>query len=405
VPSPQATQTPAPITTVTRNINAVLNQVSDLISELITPKPVTSAAAKPNPEPSNSANAEPGIKVTKSEVADPPTSLVTTEKPDGTKDVVNAATRTVENVASEKISGFAAGAGLRIEVIGSRITGQFVVAPGDAPDPVTIAAAIQESTARQKTSFASIDSVVRVIPPAANEIFNTPISSAQEEIFKASGLAKPQALGSLNVSKATKWIQVDASAKTYLPGTVVYLTVTTQPIIFGEALVDKFGKASLKGALPIDLLAAGGHSIRIVGVRALEGVSTDGNGEIVLSEAAINEIKKFDDGTKATVIMSGASESGGAQTVVREVPLDRIIPWWTVWLALIVGLLALAARFIRRPVGQKRRIALIVVSFAAGLPAGILGWLNVVYEVWIGLGIAVVFTIVQIFWGRKKRNR
>lgn len=404
-PTPVATptSTPLPVTDVAKKITTVLNKVNELFSEAANPKPVASTALSSSASENVSQNSK--EKITNVEVENLPSTVSTTQKTNGAKDVVNAATRTIPTLARETISGFSSASGLRIEVIGSRIAGQFVVAPGDAPDPVTIAAAIKESTNRQRTDFASIDSVVRAVPPALNEIFSTKITKLQEEIFAASGLEKPMSLASLDISKSTKWIQVDASASSYLPGTVVYLTVTTQPIIFGEALVDKYGKANLRGELPIDILANGGHSLRIVGVRSLEGASTDSKGEIVLSPEAMAEIVKFDQGTKATVILSGSNAAGGLQTVVREVPLDKNVPWWTVIFAAGVGILAIGARFIRRPVGRKRQIALATVSGLAGIPAAVLGWITVSYELWIGCGIAAVFTLVQVLWGRRKSKR
>jgi hypothetical protein len=305
-------------------------------------------------------------------------------------------------VAAEKVSGFAPGAGIRIEVIGSRITGQFVVAPGDAGDPLAIAKAIEESTERNRTDFASVDRVTQTTPPALRELFTAELTQQDIEIFSASGLAKPISLGELNFDNAKKWISVSASVSTYLPGTVIYLTVTTQPIIFGAAVVDKYGKAKFTGKLPIDLLEQGGHSIRLVGIRSLDGISTDGNGELVLSDEAISEIQNFDDGTKATVILSGSSISGGSQTVVREVPLDRNISWWTVWLAGLVGLLSLGLRFIRRPVSAGRKTASWILAFAAGVPAAVAGWFEIAYELWIGVGIAAVIGAVNLLIGRRK---
>jgi hypothetical protein len=307
----------------------------------------------------------------------------------------------------EKITGFAKSAGVRIEVIGSRIAGQFVVAPGDAADVVAVAKAIEESTARTATAFASIKDVTRVTQPAKTEIYDSAITKTQEQIFAASGLEKPVTLSSLNVTTATKWIQVTAQATTYLPGTMVYLTVTTKPIIFGEAVVDKFGRAKLVGSLPIDILEQGGHSLRIVGIRSLDGIGTDSNGEIVLSQSAMDEIQLFDDGTQATVIFSGKASTGGNQTVVREIPLDREIAWWTVWLALIAGLITLVIRVIRPPVMPRRRVITAAVAVAAGVPAAVLGWTQIAYELWIGVGIALVFGLFNLFWkrGREKHQR
>ena len=412
-PKPQQSATPAPTATpdapLVKNITGLLNQLSKIVENVVAPTSApqrnnSTAAPAPSQSPAAPAN-NAADKVTKVQIPETQTTVVTTEKVDGTKDVLSAATRTVAAVAAEKISGFAPSAGIRIEVIGSRIAGQFVVTPGQAADPVAIAAAIEESTARQRTNFASIDKVVQTTPPASTQIFSTEIEQPEIELFAASGLAKPISLKDLNVAESAKWIKVDASADTYLPGTLVYLTVTTQPIIFGEAVVDKFGKAQLSGSLPIDLLEAGGHSIRLVGIRSLEGVSTDANGEIVLSDEAVNEIQKFDDGTQATVIISGASQSGGSQTVIREIPLEREVAWWTVWFAFIVGLLTLVARLIRRPVGNVRRTVLLVTAFASALPAAIIGWVSVTYEIWIGVAIAAAFGVLNLLMGRDKKRK
>lgn len=315
------------------------------------------------------------------------------------------AVKPIAEVAAEKISGFAPAAGLRIEVIGSRIAGQFVLTPGEAGDPIAIAKAIEESTSRNKTEFTSITEVTRILPPIADEVYSVRVDQSQIDIFAASGLAKPKSLASMNFSNKTKWIKVKANATTYVPGTIIYLTVTTQPIIFAQAVVDKFGKANITGSLPIDLLENGGHSLRVVGVRSLSGVSTDKNGEIQLSDSAIGEIRQFDAGTKATVLLSGQSADGGLHTAMREIPLERPVAWWTVWLALILGLLTLIVRLVRRPVGATRRLVTAIVAFAAGLPAAVLGWINITYEIWIGVAIALAFGLFNLLWKRGKKRK
>lgn len=87
-----------------------------------------------------------------------------------------------------------------------------------------------------------------------------------------------------------KWVKIDAVVDTYKPGSVVYLAVTSQPVIFGAAVVSMNGQADFSGFLPIDSLSGGGHSIRIVGLRELSGVTTDQNGEVVLTEETLSEI-------------------------------------------------------------------------------------------------------------------
>jgi YDG domain len=393
-PAPTATATPSASPTAQPRaaapavavVNEVLKNVAEIFEKIFT-------GASATPESSNNSNNGKSSTVEKT---------VTTTNADGTKSTVSAAVKTINEVAAEKITGFAPGAGLRIEVIGSRIAGQFVVDGTSAADPIAVAAAIEESTQRTATSFARIDSVKRVIPPTAEGIYSVKIDDNHREIFKASGLEAPITLASLDVEKSTKWVSVEAQADTYLPGSRVYLTVTTQPIVFGEAVVDKYGHADLSGVLPIDLLEFGGHSIRIVGVRSLEGVSTAADGSIKLTDSAMAEIQKFDDGTQATVLITGKATEGGSHTAVREIPLDREIAWWTVWLALIIGLLALAIRFVRPPVSARRKLISWVAALVAGVPAAIFGWLQAAYELWIGVGIAVIAAAINLFFKRKR---
>ena len=372
-----------------------------------TPTPTPSAAPSPEPVAPSSQNSISkilaGAKTIESAANETKTTLPATQaEADNT---LAKAVKPIAEVAAEKISGFAPAASLRIEVIGSRIAGQFVLSPGDVGDPIAIAKAIEESTSRNKTDFASIDQVRRILPPESVEVYKNTVDQSKIDLFAASGLAKPKSLGSLGFASKTKWIEVDATASTYVPGTTVYLAVTTQPIIFAEAIVDKFGKASISGKLPIDLLENGGHSLRIVGVRSLSGVSTDNNGEIQLADSAISEIRKFDAGTQATVILSGQSPEGGFHTAMREIPLERPVAWWTVWFALIVGLISLVIRLVKPPVGPSRRVITVILALLAGVPAAVLGWINITYEIWIGVAIGIVFSAFNLLWKRGKKRK
>lgn len=316
--------------------------------------------------------------------------------------------RSVGEIASESIGGFKPGAGLRIEVTGSRISGQFVVSPASIADPVALATAIEESTARTKSNFAQVNSVVPALSaPQSSQIFDTPITTKVSEVFAASGLDKPRTVGDLKPSTKQKWLSVDASVNSYVPGSTVYLVVTTQPTILAAATVGKDGVASLEGLLPVDLLDAGGHNIRLVGTRLIDGVSADNAGNITLDDSAITEIKKFDEGTKATVALYGKSSTGSTMSAVREVYLDKFVAWWTVWLAAGIALLALFIRFLRRPAGFRRRMTTGIIAFAGGIPAFIIGWVTASYELWIGTGIGLAVAAIVLFWGRlgSKLNR
>ena len=178
-------------------VNEVLKNVAEIFEKIF-----TGASATPEPD-NNSNNGNSNNANAASQTA------VVSTNADGTNNTMNAAVKSVREVAAEKITGFAPGAGLRIEVIGSRIAGQFVVDGSSAADPIAVAAAIEESTQRTATDFARIDSVKRVIPPTAEGIYSVKIDDNHREIFKASGLEAPITLASLDVEKSTKWVSVE----------------------------------------------------------------------------------------------------------------------------------------------------------------------------------------------------
>lgn len=301
----------------------------------------------------------------------------------------------------ETNEGFKPSAGLRIQIIGSRITGQFILSGSNVSDALTVAEAIKESTARTQTEFASIDDVTPISEPNENQIFNGELTDSDLSIFEASGLDEPTSLASLEIDPDTKWLRFEASAETYAPGSIVYLVVTSSPIVFAQAIVDRYGKAQLTGSLPLSVLESGGHAVRIVGIRSFDGVTSDANGEIVLSDQAIEQIQLFDEGSKATIIISGEAATGSTLTLVREVPLDKNVPWWTIWFDLVVGLFAIAVRFYtrkKRKVSSRRKTSSIVLALLGGIPAVVLGWLTVSYDVlFLGLAIALVFAGLLFF--------
>ena len=314
--------------------------------------------------------------------------------------------RNVGEAAAEVIEGFVPGRGITIKVTGSRIAGQFVVTPGSSADALGVAAAIEESTQRTETDFAAIKNVAPVATtPQAKEIYSAPITADARKVFAASGLAAPVNASSLKADRSTKWLKVDANVTTYVPGSEVYLVVTTQPVIIGSATVGRDGRASLNGLLPLSALANGGHNLRLVGIRQIDGVSSDAQGRIQLSDAAMAAIKAFDAGTKATVEMVGTNASGATQSAIREIPLDKEIPWWTVWLASMIAVLALVASFVKPPVRFRRRIVAASVDVAAGLPAVVLGWLTASYEVWIGFGISILSAAVILISALRKKKK
>lgn len=322
---------------------------------------------------------------------------------------MDAARRTLFELASEKLNGFAPGSGLITQVTGSRSIGQFVAASGSLTDPIAIGLAIDESNQRLGTEFASIRQVSAIDAPFSDAVLNAAITDDAFEVFAASGLASPVSVGGLPLASSTNWLEATVNVAGYVPGTVVYLAVTTDPIIFGAALVDSMGNASVTGTLPVDLLDTGGHTIRLVGTRLLDGATADGEGSIVISDAAMNEIQRFDQGTMATVEIIGASSEGGTHYLVREVLLNGEGPWWTVWLLAIVAALLLAWQLLSRSSSRGRSTvatASVVVLTALPLAAG---WLTGYYDIMvvgavIGIAGAIGQRVVRSVSSREVRR-
>lgn len=130
----------------------------------------------------------------------------------------------------------------------------------------------------------------------------------------------------------------------------------------------------------------------MVGVREMDGITTNADGTVNIPEETLSEIKRFDEGTLATVKVLGQNETGGVNAAVREVWLDKDVPWWTIWLLAAVALLGLLVRFVlRRRWNRVAQIGLSGAVLVATLPALVLGWTTASYEVlWIGLAGGVL---------------
>ena len=315
----------------------------------------------------------------------------------------STATRTTDQLKSETLGGFTGGSGVQIQVSGARTTAQFILSNAGAIDTPAIAAALTESTARNQSEFAAISSIAPVSNIAPNQITTGPVTQDAKDLFEASGLRTPVTLGSLDVSGADHWVSVDANVRGYLPGTVVYLAVTTDPIIFGSAVVGEDGTAVLDGNLALDVLEPAAHNIRIVGTRDLGGVQVGADGELQLSDETTREIQKFDRGTNAVVVLAGTSSTGG-HTAVRLVPLIQVVPWWTLWiyLAACALVLLLAARFRRNR--MVRIGALVTVTVGALLPL-IAAWVTFSYVLFVPTGLTFAIALGGLLLLRRGRGR
>jgi len=316
-------------------------------------------------------------------------------------DRTNTKRTTLPVLAAERFDSYIPGPALLLEVIGARTTAQFVVAPGISSDTVTIAAALNESTARLEKDFARVESAESLTAPdtaSLTELADAKSSNTlMSRIFADSDLAEPTRLTDMTIPKSGKWLKITGQAQGYVPGTVVYLAVTSDPIVFAEAIVDRMGNAQLVGSFPLDVLNTGGHRLRIVGIRQVFGVTLDRQGEIQLSESAIAKIAEFDAQTSATVRLTGPNQWGGYHSAIRVVPLREPLPWWTLWIVGWTAFLALIARLARKVVSRRERIIGTILMIISALPSQYWGWIKITYVVnyW---GLAIMLLGILIVW-------
>jgi uncharacterized repeat protein (TIGR02543 family) len=307
-----------------------------------------------------------------------------------------AGRRTVNELEQEKFGGFLPGATASIEILGARTAARFVVSDVTGLDSFTLSRAIQESMPTQATNFFAIDSVQPVNQPTVPMPWTPYERTGVAEFFAGVGLAAPRSLADLNFDDYSQWLSLTANASTYAPGTQVYLTLTSKPLVLASAVVGRDGTVSISGTLPVEFLTAGEHRVRLVGIRALDGVSVDDEGGVQISPEVLEEIERFDLGTQATIAVLGPNAQGGTHAALRVIPLVPIAPWWTLWFILVGALVALAFRLAPVRTTRIRRVSTVVIGVVALLPAVILGWLSTVtVVVWWGLGLGLASVVLS----------
>jgi hypothetical protein len=248
-----------------------------------------------------------------------------------------------------------------------------------------------------------VQSVNQPIVPAA---WTPQERAGVTEFFAGAGLAEPRMLADLDLDDYSQWLLVTANSSTYAPGTQVYLTLTSEPLVLASAVVGRDGTANLAGTLPVEFLTAGEHRVRLVGIRALDGVSVDDQGEVQVSPELLEEIERFDLGTQATIAVIGANTQGANHVALRVIPLIPVAPWWTLWLILVGALIALAVRFVPVRTTRVRRIANVAIGAVALVPAVILGWLSTVTAVvWWGLGLGLAAVALSALGPYRKADK
>jgi len=304
---------------------------------------------------------------------------------------LSEATRTLSQVSRERLAGFyPPGSGVRIEVLGARTGARFVVSDVSQIDAQAMMRAMSRSISAQRADFFAIEELTNISAPQMPTPWSAQESLAITEFFSGAGLSEPLSLASVDSSQVSTWIGIRASASTYAPGSVVFLTVTSTPLVLGSGVVDENGEAIIEGAMPVEFLGAGEHRIRLVGTRLLDGVFVDDAGEIQVTEQTLTEIERFDLRTHATIAFMGGNESLGNHVALRVIPLTPVVPWWTLVLLGLVGFVVFGLR--RRDIvfAEHRKPLAVATIVLAAVPAVIFGWLSSVTEVaWWGLGLAL----------------
>jgi hypothetical protein len=310
-------------------------------------------------------------------------------------------------MGQEKLGGFSPpGSATLVEILGARTGARFVLTNAQVVDTFALVRAIENSIPAQSADFFALADVTQGNRPVPSAAWTAEQREQVAQFFAASGLDAPMSLADLDVAAFSSWVQVSGSAQTYAPGTVVYLAVTSQPLVIASAVADDRGFVEIAGTFPADWLDAGEHRIRLVGVRALDGASVGEAGEVQLSDALMAEIQRFDLGTQSTIAVIGSNESGGTHTALRVVPLTPVAPWWTLWVILAGLLLAGGARYAGWLATPGRRVAANVLIVGSAVPAVILGWLSTVTVVtWWGLGLGLLAVVVSWFVPERSRTR
>jgi hypothetical protein len=321
----------------------------------------------------------------------------TTDAPDSSG---SATTTTVRELAGESFAGFSAGSSITVRVSGSRTVAMFVLPHMfGAIDSATLVASLRDSAARQALAYAHVERafVTSAAPANAGEPIIDPadlLRFAEEELDGA------EPLSAADASAFRNWLVVSVSVEHYVPGTRVYLVITSGPLVIDSAIVSSDGTTRLTSAVPLEILGEGAYRLRVVGSRQLSGIVVNEQGQIQVPDATLREVETFDRGTTAVLEVTGAQPSVGVRTVVRYIPLRGEFPWWLFLAVLIADIGAIALRKRGHLVfARRRRLALAGLALAA-LSASWLGWLALWPEVVPGCALLFILGVLGVVHGR-----
>lgn len=307
------------------------------------------------------------------------------------------ATRSLAALAAEQLSGFQPSSDITVEAVGARTTARLVLSTLNGVDTQVVLRTLTDTAAREGASFARVVEV-RKGGGAPQGTWNPETRDLVNSLFQRSRLETPRWLGDLETSPDMSWVTLAMQGETYLPGSQVFLTVTSEPIVLASATVGPDGTVSLEGSVPLEVLGAGEHRFRLVGTRAFDGISVGDDGSLVVPDPVLASIQEFDLGTQATVVVTGANREGGTHQALRVIPLDPTPPWWTLLFVIWTALIMLGARAFgkleKRP-EKASASALVLLSMA---PSVYFGWVSTVTGViWWGAASAIALSALVWF--------
>jgi len=360
--------------------------------------PVT--GTDPTPTPSPSPEPTPGTPVANSvDIGHGVTPVKVVPKLDtiSQTDIDN-----LQAIGDKAMEGFKPSAGASLDIVGAKTLGVFTVVPGAPVDVSALAKALPNTG--QGQSFIKSATITDGSAPTEKALENLGVVDGDEFFFKTAGLGKPTTLADANVAGASQWVRVTVSLTGFRPGTTAYLVATSDPIIFGQVVVNQYGVATVSGSMAMDLLPAGVHRIRVVGNRDLGTTSTDAAGKIVLSEDQLAEIRQFDEGTFATVRIEGTNAAGGQGLSIRVIPIEKNVPWWLLW---VFGALVLASFALRWRRIAEGRLGRVLKRAGIGLIGVLLLLAGLIIEVPAFAIVAVAIAAVGLVgsWLPRRRAR
>lgn len=328
-----------------------------------------------------------------------------------------------EDLATTELGGFKPGESLYITVAGARTVATTVLPPNWNSLSVDVLLDLfKESLTRLSISYAQIYEFSVSVGNSENSQLVKPIEVDEigNRLLNESEMTGARSLTEEEVKLSGQWLDMHGRVSTYLPNSTVYLIAESNRLIVGSAKVNQYGRAELFGSVPLELLDAGAHRFRIVGIRLLNGVYADADGNIKVTENTMSKIRTFDNATTAIVRIGGSE-----QELVRYIPLPGATPWW--WLLSIL-LVAMVSRFMARarsartednatqiPYGievsrderqtrhGRNRVVPILLTMSMAVVVAVAAWFGLYLELIVpALIVGVVLAVITLFSWRSR---